>query len=293
VLRASIIVPTFNRSALLPETLSALLQQDYPQDYEVVVVDDGSRDETPRVLEEWSGRHRGQLRVFRQVNGGPARARNRGCHEARGTFLAFIDDDCLAERSWLRSLEAALEGSRAAAVAGAVINPNEGWVGRYINLEAVIDHVVSRDGTVAELITGNAGVRAEVFRELGGFDEMIRVAGGEDTEFSLRLWAAGHHIVYAPEARVRHQSRVGLSGYLRMIFRHGRGRRRLCERFPVYRLRFPGLRLVWLAWPLRSWMPKDYLRYRSAAVPANEAFRYVLLRYLENLVRVAGYIRGT
>jgi GT2 family glycosyltransferase len=292
VLRASIIVPTFNRCSLLPETLSALLQQNYTEEYEVVVVDDGSSDETPRVLEEWSSRYPGQLRSFRQVNSGPARARNRGCYEARGTFLAFIDDDCFADGSWLRSLQSALERSTAAAVAGAVINVDESWVGRYINREAVIDHVVSRDGSVAQLITGNAGIRAGVFRELGGFDEMISVAGGEDTEFSLRLRAAGHNIVYAPEARVHHQSRVDVSGYLRMIFRHGRGRRRLGERFPSYRLRYPHLRLLWLAWPLRSWMVKDFRRYRSTDASAVEALGYVLLRYLENLARVAGYIRG-
>jgi GT2 family glycosyltransferase len=178
-------------------------------------------------------------------------------------------------------------------VAGAVINREDDWVGRYIKQESVIGHVLSEDGSVTEFITANVGVRAHVFREMGGFDEAIRVAGGEDTEFSLRLRAAGHQIVYAPDARVLHESRVGLSSYLRMIFRHGRGRRRLGERFPAYRLRFPHLRLLWLAWPLRPWVLKDFLRYRSAAIPATDALRYVLLRYLQNLARVAGYIRGT
>jgi hypothetical protein len=88
-------------------------------------------------------------------------------------------------------------------------------------------------------------------------------------------------------------SQVALAGYLRMIFRHGRGRRRLGERFPAYRLKFPYLRLLWLAWPIRTWMLRDYLRYRRAGVRAIEAERYVFLRYLENLARVVGYIRGT
>lgn len=291
--RASVIVPTFNRCDLLQQVLSALVQQDYAEDYEIVVVDDGSQDETPRVLEEWGRRHPGRLRAFRQANAGPAKARNRGAREARGTFLAFIDDDCLAERSWLRALEMAMENAKAAAVAGAVVNPEGGWVGRYVNLESVIDHVLSADGSVAELITANAGVRAKVFWEVGGFDEAIRVAGGEDTELSLCLRAAGHRIVYAPEAQIRHEKWMDLPDYCRMIFRHGRGRRRLGERFPAYRLSVPHLRLLWLAWPVRSWMVKDYLRYRSMSISAAEAFRYILLRYLQNLARVAGYIQGT
>jgi GT2 family glycosyltransferase len=172
------------------------------------------------------------------------------------------------------------------------VNPQGSWVGRYVNRESVIAQGISAEGLVTDLITGNAAVRTAVFRELGGFDETIRVAGGEDTDFGYRLRSAGHRIVYAPAARVHHESRVDLFGYLRMIFRHGRGRRRLGERFPSYRLRLPYLRLFWLSWPLRSWMPKDYRRYRSAAVSAPEALAYVLLRYLENLARVAGYIRG-
>jgi glycosyltransferase involved in cell wall biosynthesis len=291
--RASVVVPTFNRCALLPRILDSLLKQDYEGEYEILVVDDGSRDGTPDVLKEWARRHPSRLRVFRQDNAGPARARNAGAAEARGQFLAFIDDDCVAEGPWLRSLQCALEESDAAAVAGAVINQEGTWVGRYVNRERVIDHVVSPEGTVLELITSNAGVWADIFSSLGGFDEAIRVAGGEDTEFSLRLRAAGLRIASAPAARVHHASRVDLSGYLKMIFRHGQGRRRLGERFPAYSLAVPQLRLLWLIWPLRSWTRRDYLRYRSAAVPHSEAFRYVLLRYLENIVRMAGYIRGS
>ena len=290
---ASVVVPTFNRAALLPKVLQALLEQDYRGEYEILVVDDGSRDATPNVLEEWAGRHPSRLRVFRQDNAGPARARNRGAGEAGGRFLAFIDDDCIAEDSWLRRLEQQLEEAGAAAVAGAVINREETWVGRYINREHVIDHVLSADGTVQQLITANAGVGADIFTRLGGFDEAIRVAGGEDTEFSLRLRAAGLRIVSAPAARVHHHSPVDLGGYLRMIHRHGRGRRRLGERFPAHRVSLPALRLAWLTWPFRSWILRDYRRYRRAAMPAREALRYVLLRYLENITRMAGYLRGS
>jgi glycosyltransferase involved in cell wall biosynthesis len=291
VAEASVVVPTFNRARLLPEVLQALLRQDYGDGFEILVVDDGSRDATPQVLSEWSRLYPSRIRVFRQENAGPARARNRGVEEARGWFVAFIDDDCLPEGSWLSGLRHALQGT--AAAAGAVVNRTDGWVGRYINLESVVNHVVSSDGSVAEPITGNFAVRTDVFRALGGFDEAIRVAGGEDTEFGLRLRAAGHTIVLAPLARVRHESRTGPVDYLRMIFRHGRGRRRLGERVSEFRLNVPVLRLLWLLWPVRTWMGRDYSRYRRGGVSRGEAMAYVALRYLENPVRMAGYIRGS
>jgi len=292
VIRASIVVPTYTRAGLLPKLLESLVNQDYEGEYEVLIVDDGSGDGTPEVLGEWSRRFPERIRVFFQRNSGPAAARNRGAQEAKGRFVAFIDDDCSAEAGWLRSLEETLEGTGAAAAAGTVVNLERTWVGRYTNRESVIDHVVSTDGSVAEFITANACVRIEIFKEIGGFDEAIRVAGGEDTDFSLRLRSAGYRIARAQRACVNHSSYQTCVEYLRMIYRHGRGRRRLGERFPGYRIRLPLLRLLWLAWPLRGWPIRDYGRYRAGDVPRRECLQYLWLRYLENIVRITGYMRG-
>lgn len=292
-LSATIVVPTFNRAGVLAECLEAVLNQQYDSDYEVIVVDDGSRDETPSLLEEWRAEHSARLSVFRQENSGPAKARNRGAREARGKFLAFIDDDCVAEPLWLASLVGTIRSAGGSAAAGAMINRESTWVSRYIVKEVVIDQHLAADGNVRDLITGNFCIRADVFHRAGGFDEQIRVAGGEDTEFGFRLQSLGYRIAYAPKARVRHRSHLILSDYLRMIYRHGRGRWRLGERFPEYRIAWPYLRIIWNAWPARAWMVRDYFRYREMGTPRAEAGGYILLRYLENLVRIAGYIRGT
>ena len=289
---ATIIVPTFNRAPILGECLEALLNQEYPADYEVIVVDDGSSDETPALLSEWSTRHGRRMRAFRQQNSGPARARNRGAREAHGRILAFTDDDCVAEPSWLASLVQTIENAECGVAAGVMINRESTWVSRYIVKEAVIDQHLAADGSVRELITGNFGIRSDVFHREGGFDEQIKVAGGEDTEFGLRLQSNGYRIAYAPEARVLHRSHLFFRDYLRMIYRHGRGRRRLAERFGEYRITWPHLRLLWNAWPLRRWMIRDYDRYRRLGVPTAETGGYLLLRYFENIVRVCGYIRG-
>jgi glycosyltransferase involved in cell wall biosynthesis len=289
---SSVIIPTYNRARFLPRLLEALLRQDYEAPYEVVVVDDGSMDETPKILAAWATHHSGRILVFSQKNSGPASARNRGAREARGRFLAFLDDDCTPEPSWLRSLQAASLTSSVGAVAGAIVQGETSWVDRYVNRESVIAHRMGDDGSVLELITANAGINASTFAALAGFDETIRVAGGEDTEFSLRLHTAGHRIAYAGLARVHHEPKKRLSAYLSMIYRHGRGRRRLGDRFSGYRVRLPILRLFWVAWPFRIWMIKDFARYRRGGAPNIESIRYVLIRYLENVVRIAGYLRG-
>ncbi|MGH9460053.1 MAG: glycosyltransferase [Vicinamibacteria bacterium] len=289
---ATVVVPTYNRAARLSKSLEALMSQDYGPGYEVVVVDDGSDDQTPQVLADWCRRYPNQVRAFRQENAGPARARNHGARAASGQFVVFIDDDCVADRSWLRNLVGVADQRKAAAVAGTVVNGDDGWVGRYVNLESVIDHVFSERGEVKEIVTGNFGVRNDVFRALNGFDEEIRVAGGEDTEFGLRLVAAGHAIAFAPEARVYHPAIGGVLDYLRMIFRHGRGLRTLSKRFPRYRIRFPLLRCLWVLWPIRAWLIQDYLRYRRQGVSVLESTKYLLLRYLENPARLLGFMRG-
>ena len=291
-LSATIIVPTFNRAGILGECLESLVSQEYGSDFEVIVVDDGSRDETPTLLEEWTARHPTRLRTFRQQNSGPARARNRGAREAYGRFLAFTDDDCIAEPSWLASLVRTIKGNQGGVAAGVIVNRESTWVSRYIVKEAVIDQHLGEDGNVRELVTANFGIRADVFHHAGGFDEQIKVAGGEDTEFGLRLQSLGYRIAYASTARVCHRSHLTLGDYVRMIYRHGRGRRRLAECFPAYRMGWPYLRFLWNACPARAWMVRDYQRYRDMNVSGIESVQYVMLRYVENLVRVAGYIRG-
>ncbi len=109
----SIVVPTFNRPRQLARCLAALERLEPPEDgFEVIAVDDGS--EPPIDVES------PVARLIRQPNGGPGAARNAGAAVARGRFLAFIDDDCLPDRGWLRALSRQL-GERPESIAGGPI----------------------------------------------------------------------------------------------------------------------------------------------------------------------------
>src|SRR5689334_6850738 len=88
----SVVIPAFNRAFILPEALDSVLAQTW-KDFEVLVVDDGSTDNTEEVLEPYVARH--GVRFLRQANQGPAAARNRGIEAARGKYVAFLDSDDL------------------------------------------------------------------------------------------------------------------------------------------------------------------------------------------------------
>jgi Glycosyltransferases involved in cell wall biogenesis len=100
----SIIIPTYNRSDKLKKCLDSALSQDYPHDkFEVIVVDDGSSDETLEVLCSLAKEH-GMLRYFSQPHQGPAAARNLGIKESRAGILGFTDNDCVLEPDWARRM---------------------------------------------------------------------------------------------------------------------------------------------------------------------------------------------
>ena len=118
---ASVIVPAYNRPDTIMRCLESLARHSFPSDrFEVIVVDDGSQQplRAPATLTPGGTR----VVLVRQANTGPAGARNRGLAEARGEFVAFIDDDCQADARWLETLIAALQSRPGAAVGGTVVN---------------------------------------------------------------------------------------------------------------------------------------------------------------------------
>ena len=112
--RYSVVIPAYNAGRTLPDTLAALRNQSVPpEDYEVIVVDDGSTDETPSVVRRLGAK------CITQPNRGPAAARNRGVRAARGEFVLFTDADCVPERDWIRQMTLPFRNQRTAGVKGA------------------------------------------------------------------------------------------------------------------------------------------------------------------------------
>ncbi|MFL6135002.1 MAG: glycosyltransferase, partial [Nocardioidaceae bacterium] len=205
-MRHSVVVPTFQRCALVTQVVQALAAQVAPP-IEVVVVVDGSTDGTAQALAGLSAPF--PVRVIEQPNAGAARARNRGAALARGELLLFLDDDMIAEPDLLVEL-GRVHARGADAVLGhipAVAGSTTEFLSRGLADWAVKrrERLVRNGGvlTAGDLLTGQLSVRRDVFEALGGFDERFTKGGsfgGEDTDFGRRLFAEGYRVEFAPDA---------------------------------------------------------------------------------------------
>lgn len=198
-MRATVVIPTRNRAARLLACLDGLAAQDV-DDFEVIVVDDASDDETESLV-----RGRGLtpfLRYLRMEGGrGPAAARNAGWRAAQADFVVFTDDDVVPQPGWLATLVAAHDRDPEAVVQGrAVVDPREApRLGAFGRSQAVL----SGPGPWFE--TCNIAYPRALLERLGGFDEQwFTDASGEDTDLGCRAVEAGARVVFEPNALVWH-----------------------------------------------------------------------------------------
>ncbi len=218
----SIVIPVKDRAGELTRCLNSLKLLDYPKELlEIIVVDDGSRDDSAAVAAGF-----GCIPAATNKPGsGPAAARNLGVAKAKGEILAFIDSDCTASPGWLRELVSAFSDPALAAVGGVVDGMREsGSLDRY---EAVMSSLSLGSRTM----TGSTGndtfylpscnllVRARAFCALGGFSPEMHV--GEDVDLSWRLRDAGWRISYLPAGRIWHEHRSRFIPFLRRRFDYG------------------------------------------------------------------------
>jgi GT2 family glycosyltransferase len=212
--RVSVIVPTCNRGERLERLISALAEQDLTEPFEVVVVDDASHDDTLVRL--------GRLKAAQPFtlvpvpsahNTGPAGARNRGWTVARGELIAFIDDDCVPAREWLRHL---VDGLASADVVIGRTRPPEDQL-----------HLVGPFSTLLDLdhnrsfSSCNIAYQRSVLEKLGGFNQVaFKWPNGEDTDLGLRALKAGFRDHFVSGALVWHDVGPSEFGtYLRRVRR--------------------------------------------------------------------------
>ncbi len=210
---ASIVIPVWNRAEFTARCLEALARTVDPAEVEVIVVDNGSTDDTPALLAAPPL----PVRVLRNAaNLGFARASNQGARVARGDLLVFLNNDTEPEPGWLEALRAAAAEPGVGIVGARLLYPGTRRIqhaGLALTLDGVPDHlwrnapeddprvVAPRD---VDMVTGAClAIRREVFAALGGFDEAY-VNGVEDVDLCLAARAAGLRVRYEPRAVVLH-----------------------------------------------------------------------------------------
>lgn len=228
VLRAvkvSIIIPAYNAAATLDKCLCACEQQTL-KPVEIIVVDDGSADDTARIAEQYP------VRYVHQENAGPAAARNRGAAEATGDIIAYTDSDCVPEANWLEDLVAGFSDDAVVAVGGTygIVNP-ESFLARIIHEEILFRHARLED-EVDFLGSFNVAYRKDAFEAVGGFDKDYTMASGEDNDLAYVLADQGGVLRFRPSAVVNHFHPIDIHKYLPTQCWHGFWRVKLYAKHP-------------------------------------------------------------
>ncbi|MCP4419413.1 MAG: glycosyltransferase [Chloroflexi bacterium] len=221
----SIIVPTYNRPHRLAGCLRALADLNYPRDrYEVVVVDDGSLQSSEEMVLGFEGEMCADY--IHQENQGPAVARNNGARRANGRFLAFTDDDCAPTASWLRQLASQLSSEPQKMVGGYTRNAlprNPFSITSQLLIDYLYQHFNRTESRARFFTSNNFALSTELFWQVGGFDETMPLAAGEDREFCDRWLEKGLEMVYFPGAIIFHAHKLGAFSFWQQHFNYGRG----------------------------------------------------------------------
>jgi len=187
----SVVIPAYNASCFLTETLDSVLSQSY-QDFEIVLVDDGSTDSTDVLIKGYQNAHEEKIRYVYQDNGGVAVARNTGINHSKGKFIAFCDADDLWSLHHLKVLyDTITRDSSLGLVHSKTTKIDEG--GTVIDSSNSDDTLLS--GNIfralflreANIVTSSVIFHKKCFDLIGPFDQQLSYLGCEDRDFWLRL----------------------------------------------------------------------------------------------------------
>jgi glycosyltransferase involved in cell wall biosynthesis len=206
----SVVVPTWNRAALLRDALASLVSQDYPRErYEIIVVDDGSTDATSAVAQDYVETDSlPRVQYVRQAHTGLNAARNAGVAAAKGDLICFVDDDVEAPSAWLRAIvRGAARHLYAGCLGGPIHLRIEGRQPRMCGKEELgeTELDLGPDDRTGPLIWGaNMAIRRSVLDAVGLFREDLPLYGDEE-EWERRLFASGGTTVYIADAWLWHR----------------------------------------------------------------------------------------
>lgn len=212
----TVVIPAFNAQSSIINTVRAALNQTYPH-VEVIVVNDGSTDQTQSVLESING-----ISLINQTNKGPAVARNAGARAANGDIICFTDSDCTPEPDWIEQLIKDFNKDEIGAVAGSygLMNRNS-RLARCIQSEILYRHHYLMPEFPKSFGSYNVAIRKEVFNLVGGFNGTYPQASGEDNDLAYKILNKGYRIYFNRNAIVNHLHPEKIMRYLREQWRHG------------------------------------------------------------------------
>jgi len=224
VYRYSLIVATFNRLGEMKELTDSLREMDFPpQDFELVVVDDGSTDGTGEFIQSLDVEF--DIQYHYQQNQGPGAARNRAMSEAKGSYFIFLDSDVIVPSLYLSAVDRSVTSEGWDAFGG----PDDSHPSFPPLLQAINYSMTSFIGTggtrgSTESVTRfyprsfNMGIHRKIYQDIGGMNDLRH---GQDMDYSARIYRAGYKVGLIPDAVVYHKRRTSLRKFYKQIFNWG------------------------------------------------------------------------
>ena len=232
-MKYSFIVPVYNRPDEVDELLASLLTQTV-NDFEVIIVEDGSSTPCKSVCEKYESQL--DLHYYMKPNSGPGQSRNYGAERAKGEYLIVLDSDVVLPDGYLLAVDDELSRCPADAFGG----PDRAHAS-FTDTQKAISYSMTSFFTTGGIRGGkkkldkfyprsyNMGVRRDVYLRLGGFSKM---RFGEDIDFSIRIFKAGCSCRLFPEAWVWHKRRTDFRKFFRQVFNSGIARINLYKKYP-------------------------------------------------------------
>ena len=232
-MKYSIIVPVFNRPDEVDELLESLLSQE-EKDFEVIIVEDGSKVPCKKVCDKYADRL--DLHYYYKENSGPGQSRNYGAERAKGDYLLILDSDVVLPKGYIRAVSEELNREPADAFGGPDCAHES-----FTDTQKAISYSMTSFCTTGGIRGGkkkldkfyprsfNMGIRRDVYQELGGFSKM---RFGEDIDFSIRIFKAGKRCRLFPKAWVWHKRRTDFRKFWKQVYNSGIARINLYKKYP-------------------------------------------------------------
>lgn len=304
-MKYSLIIPVYNRPDEVDELLESLTGQTFT-DFETVVVEDGSSRPCRDVVEKYAGRL--SVKYYDKPNSGPGQTRNYGAERSSGEYLIVLDSDCVLPPGYLQAVDDELRREPADAFGG----PDRAHES-FTDVQKAISYAMTSFFTTGGIRGGkkkmdkfyprsfNMGVRAEVYRRLGGFSKM---RFGEDIDFSIRIFKAGCSCRLFPDAWVWHKRRTDMKKFFKQVHNSGIARINLYKKYPeslkVVHL-LPALFTIGIVFLLLcslvcSWSLSLLLLFALIicvdSTLRNKSFKIGLLSILASFIQLIGYGTG-
>ncbi|MBL4604795.1 MAG: glycosyltransferase [Flavobacteriaceae bacterium] len=303
----SIIIPVYNRPQEVDELLQSLVQQDFSDRFEVLIIEDGSVSKSNEIVKKYKGKL--EIKYFFKENSGPGASRNFGMKEAAGDYFLILDSDVIVPKHYLSEVKASLDKNYTDAFGGPdAAHPN------FTALQKAINYSMTSlltTGGIRGKKKGigkfqprsfNMGLSRAAFEKTNGFSDM---RAGEDIDVTFRLWEAGFETQLITKAFVYHKRRNTIKSFFKQTFTFGTARPILNRKYPeTAKLTywFPSLfamgfdlsilLLLFGYWQLSAFFGIYLIALFSDATVENKSIKVGFLSIITSLTQFFGYGLG-